>query len=186
MSISHEIGHAFGNALRDVHAGTDRVVSRRLVGAMPPRIEVTSPDFAHGERLPVASTVDGAGLAPTIEWTGLPPGTKSVAFVCEDPDAPLPEPYVHWIAYGIPATTTSIAEGSATEEMNLGKNSKRKIGFTPSAPPPGHGLHHYHFQVFALDTAVDLEAGADRPALVERMKGHILGWGEIVGTNERE
>ena len=186
MSTGHEIGHALGHALRDVRAGTERIVSRRLADAMPPRLAVTSAEFAHGESLPVASTVDGAGRAPTVAWSGLPPGTKSVALVCEDPDAPFPEPFVHWLAYGISPGAASVGpEVPSSDAIHFGKNTKHGIGYAPAAPPPGHGVHHYHFQVFALDTPVDLEPGADRAMLVARMKGHIVGWGELIGTFER-
>jgi Raf kinase inhibitor-like YbhB/YbcL family protein len=186
MGIGHEIGQTFGHALKDVRARTERIVSRRLAGTMPPRVSVTSPEFAHGESLPVASTVDGVGRAPTVAWSGLPPGTKSVALVCEDPDAPFREPFVHWLAYGIAPGTLSVGPDAASgDAIHFGKNTKHGIGYTPSAPPPGHGVHHYHFQVFALDTPVDLDPGADRATLVARMKDHVVGWGELVGTYER-
>jgi Raf kinase inhibitor-like YbhB/YbcL family protein len=186
MGIGHQIAQAFGHELKNVQAGTERIVSRQLADTMPPRVSVTSPEFAHGEPLPVASTVDGAGRAPTVAWSGLPPGTKSVAMVCEDPDAPFPEPFVHWLAYGIAPRTTSVGpEASSRDAIRMGKNTKHGIGYAPAAPPPGQGVHHYHFQVFALDAPIELEAGADRAALVSRLKDHIVGWGEIVGTYER-
>lgn len=187
MGIGHQIRQAFGHALENVHAGADRIVSRRLAGAMPPRVSLTSPEFAHGERLPVDATVDGAGRPPILEWSGVPPSAQSVALVCEDPDAPLPEPFVHWLAYGIAPSTTSVgpAPAHSGSALHLGRNTKHGIGYAPAAPPPGHGAHHYHFQVFALDTPIDLDPGADRAKLVERMKDHIVGWGELVGIYER-
>ena len=93
-----------------------------------------------------------------------------------DPDAPFPEPYVHWMVYGI------APNASFGERYNEGKNSKLAIGFTPAAPPRGHGLHHYHFEVFALDAATDYDPGVGRSQLLEQMKGHVLGWGEVIGT----
>jgi Raf kinase inhibitor-like YbhB/YbcL family protein len=104
--------------------------------------------------------------------------------VVEDPDAPLPEPFVHWIVYGLPANVSSL-DASTMAHACEGKNSTMMTGFTPAAPPPGHGLHRYHFQVFALDAHLVLEAGPGRSKLFDAMRGHVLAWGEVVGTYER-
>ena len=80
---------------------------------------------------------------------------------------------------------TGLIEGGVAEGYRHGKNSKLSTGFTPAAPPPGHGPHHYHFQVFALDVALIDPPGIGRGSLVDRMKGHVLAWGEIVGVYER-
>ena len=193
MGIAHEAARAVGGAMRNVHAGRETLVSRRIAGPMAPRIRVTSPDLpAHGE-LPVSSTVEASGTArpPTLEWIHVPEDAQSIVLICEDPDAPFPDPFVHWMVYGIPVTTTSIEGGRAganaahAAQGVEGKNSKLTVGFAPAAPPPGHGVHHYFFQVFALDTAQQLDAGLGRNALVDHLKDHVVGWGELVGTYER-
>jgi Raf kinase inhibitor-like YbhB/YbcL family protein len=186
MGIAHDVTKAVGNAARNVHAGVDKLVSRRLASSMAPQLLVRSPAFGNGARLPICCTADGAGIAPALGWTREREDaqTKSFVIVCEDPDAPFPEPFVHWIAYGIAADATSL-DPRTTSGFKEGKNSKLAIGFTPAAPPAGHGVHHYHFQVFALDTLVDLEPGLGRSALLALMNGHVLAWGELVGTYEQ-
>ena len=91
---------------------------------------------------------------------------------------------MHWIVYGIPTYARSL-DGRTPAIAKQGKNSKLHNGFTPAAPPPGHGLHHYHVQIFALDVPTDLPPGVGRGALVDHMRGHVLAWGELVGTYER-
>jgi Raf kinase inhibitor-like YbhB/YbcL family protein len=135
--------------------------------------------------LPLSATADGDGAPPHLEWIGVPASARSVAIVVEDPDAPFPRPFVHWLVFDIdPATVSSIdfRHGVPGRE---GKNSMMKAGFTPAAPPPGNGMHRYYFQVFALDVVLGLEEGAGRSALIDAMRGHIVAWGQLVGTYER-
>jgi Raf kinase inhibitor-like YbhB/YbcL family protein len=146
---------------------------------------VSSEWFRDGGSLPGRCTVDGEGVAPPLSWTRPAGGTQAVVLICEDPDAPLPEPFVHWLVYGIPADLQHL-DVSTRPRAHEGQNSKLKSGFTPAAPPPGHGLHHYHFQIFALDTRVHLENGVGRGKLLEAMRGHVLQWGELVGIYQRQ
>ena len=164
-----------------LRAGDENLASHKL-GLGAPSLEVTSTDFTSGTTLPRAATCEGEGRPPAIAWSEVPPRTRSVVLVVEDPDAPVPEPFVHWLVYGIPSTTTSLDGASTGRE---GKNSKLEPGFTPAEPPHGHGLHHYHFRVFALDDEVVLEPAAGRSALFDAMKNHVLAWGDLVGTYER-
>jgi Raf kinase inhibitor-like YbhB/YbcL family protein len=180
MSLAHEATVAVGKALNTVHAGADKLASKKLDIANAARIPVASPAFVAGGPLPVSATADGEGVPPRIEWGDVPAGTRSIALVCEDPDAPFPEPYVHWLVYDLAPNAVSVA--GRYEE---GKNSKLQDGFTGAAPPPGHGVHKYHFQVFALDVALKLGPSAGRGALLDAMRGHVVAWGELVGTYER-
>jgi Raf kinase inhibitor-like YbhB/YbcL family protein len=180
MGIVHAIGHALGG----VHAGSEDLASNKVTFGMPKVISVESVAFAANSALPVSCTADGVGLPPPIGWDGVPEGAESIVVICEDPDAPLPKPFVHWIVYGIPATARSIDADSSTT-WKVGENSRLSSTFAPVAPPPGHGVHHYHFQVFALDRVLDLPPGLGRHAIVEQMTDHVVGWGEIVGTYER-
>jgi len=184
MGIAHDAMKIVGQALRKVRSSNDKLVSQKLVRPGLRRLTVTSPNFTDGGSLPLVSTVDGAGYPPRIEWDDLPPGTRSLVLVCEDPDAPLPEPFVHWLVYGIPSSARAL-DSKVKHEIREGENSKLGTGFTPAAPPRGHGIHHYHFEVFALDSGSDFPQGIGRDALIENMRDHILGWGDIVGTYER-
>lgn len=97
MRIAHQAARSARHATGKAGAAVDKLVSRELVGAMAPRIPVTSTAFAHDGPLPVRSTVDGAGTPPLLQWSDVPAQTKSIVVACEDPDAPLAEPFVHWL-----------------------------------------------------------------------------------------
>ena len=183
MGVAHDLINKVGHALGGVRAGVPKLASRRLGGDRT--IVVTSTAFLDGEALPLSATKDAEGVPPEIRWQGLPPATKSIVVFCEDPDAPLPEPFVHWIVYGIAPTATAL-DGPTLAASRVGKNSSLKRGFAPAAPPVGHGAHHYHFEVFALDDALTFADGCGRREIVEAMSGHVLAWGEICGTYERK
>lgn len=155
-------------------------------------IKLTSPAFAHGERIPKKYTGDGEDISPALQWTALPENTKELALIMDDPDAPRPEPWVHWVIYKIPATATGLPENIAKTERPVeptgalqGLNSWNRVGYGGPAPPPGHGVHHYHFRLYALDTTLDLGPRLTKEALLEKMKGHIIGRGELIGTYQR-
>jgi hypothetical protein len=110
----------------------------------------------------------------------------------EDPDAPTPKPFVHWLMYNIPPDLRGIAEDVRRENPAAsasgalqGKNSNLKLGWTGMAPPKGDTPHHYHFQLFALDKPLDIGAGTGRSVLIDAMAGHVIGRGEVVGTYQR-
>jgi Raf kinase inhibitor-like YbhB/YbcL family protein len=186
MGLARDISKSIGHSMQPIRAGDDKLASRRLLDAdtaAARTIDVFSSAFTDGGTLPLAFTADGANIPPPISWSNLPERARSVVLVCEDPDAPMPKPFVHWLVYSLPVTIGSVtaAPGGARQ----GKNSLFKTGYTGAAPPPGHGMHHYHFQLFALDVIPELEEGAGRTAVVEAMRGHVVGWGEIVATYER-
>ncbi|MGD8450387.1 MAG: YbhB/YbcL family Raf kinase inhibitor-like protein [Phycisphaerae bacterium] len=155
-------------------------------------ITVTSSAFAAGETIPIRHTGDGQDVSPPLAWTGVPEQTKALALICDDPDAPRPEPWVHWVIYRLPPTLTGLPE-SVPGKSKLaepagalqGKNSWGTIGYRGPAPPPGHGIHHYHFRLYALDAALDLPEGLSKDDLLEKMKGRILAEGETIGTYQR-
>ena len=148
-------------------------------------IEVSSPAFEAGAAIPKKYTGEGQDVSPTLIWTGLPEGTKEIALICDDPDAPTPNPWVHWVVYKIPADVTGFREGSTQGGALEGKNDFGTPGYGGPMPPRGHGVHHYHFKVYALDTELEAEAGLTKDQLLEAMEGHILAEGELVGTYER-
>jgi Raf kinase inhibitor-like YbhB/YbcL family protein len=145
-------------------------------------IAVTSPEFANGGAIPSKYTCDGAGKSPPLEWSGVPGGTKSLALVVDDPDAPRGT-YVHWLAFDIPPATMILAEGASVPSgAREGKNGKGGTGWTPPCPPSG--VHHYRFKVYALADTMKL----DKPSaddLTRAMKGKVLGQGELTGTYAR-
>jgi Raf kinase inhibitor-like YbhB/YbcL family protein len=169
-------------------------------GVEPAEIELTSSAFEPGGPIPAKYTEDGEDASPPLSWSGVPEGTNELALVCEDPDAPSPkrpnpDPWVHWVLYKIPADTESLPEGVAkTARLEdppgalQGKNSwgrGQTIGYRGPAPPAGSGTHRYFFKLYALDSELEIEPEADKPALLEAIEGHVLGQGELFGTYER-
>lgn len=162
-------------------------------GHSPMTIRLTSSAFETGGAIPKKYTEDGDDISPPLTWDKLPPGTKELALICDDPDAPSKEPWVHWVLYKIPAEVRELPEGVETGERLetppgalQGLNSwpsGRTVGYRGPAPPGG--THHYHFRMYAVDAPLTLEAKATKNALLKAMKGHILAEGELVGTYKR-
>jgi len=157
-------------------------------------IEVTSRAFDHGEPIPRKYTEDGADVSPPLKFDGVPEGTKELALICDDPDAPTDEPWVHWLLYKIPASVTSLPEGLPNKPRLKdppgalqGKNSWKigtQIGYRGPAPPRG-GPHRYFFKVYALKVKLVVEAGVSKNVLMQEISDHILAEGELMGTYER-
>lgn len=146
-------------------------------------LQITSPAFTHGERIPDRHTVNGEDVSPELSWTGAPDGTRQFALICHDPDAPLTDGFTHWVVYGIPADTTSLAEGAG--EFVQGSTDFGREGYGGPAPPPGHGTHHYFFHLYALSGEVDAQPGLTRAELLEKIDPLILVQARIVGTYSR-
>jgi Raf kinase inhibitor-like YbhB/YbcL family protein len=145
-------------------------------------VSVSSDAFADGEPIPSRHALDGENLSPPLTWSGLPQGTRSLALVCEDPDAPSGT-FVHWVAWGIDPAVGGLGEGEAAPAE--GRNGFGHSGYGGPAPPPGHGPHRYFFRLFALDAAPELEASASMQGLEAAVDGHVLATGELMGTYER-
>jgi Raf kinase inhibitor-like YbhB/YbcL family protein len=147
-------------------------------------LKVTSPAFEHHKQIPDRHTSNGEDVAPAVEWSGVPEGTRAFALVVHDPDAPLVDGFTHWVAYGIPGDATGLPEGGG--DAVSGANSLGNNGYNGPAPPPGHGTHHYYFWVYALDEDLDLEPGLDRRALLDRIEDHVIEQARLVGTYKNE
>lgn len=150
-------------------------------------LDVTAAGIQPNGGIPFKHSAFGEDISPALNWSGGPDGTKSFAVLMEDPDASMPKPFVHWIAYNIPPTVKSLREGLPgglkleMPTMLQGKNSAGRAGYF-GPKPPDDATHHYHFQVFALDTVLMLDPGKDRQTVLEAMKDHVLASGELVGT----
>jgi Raf kinase inhibitor-like YbhB/YbcL family protein len=172
-------------------------VAHPSVAQTPQTITVTSPTLKEGETIPRQYTPDGRNDSPPLAWSGVPAAARELAVVCEDPDAGNPPPFVHWVVYKIPATAKGLPEAlpidSATKmPADLagtvqGTNGFRRTLYRGPAPPAGKP-HHYHFVVYALDAPVALKPGQaplTRGELLEAIKGHVIGQGELVALYER-
>lgn len=151
-----------------------------------------SPDFAAAQEIPKEFSGEGADRSPALEWSAVPKGTKELALIVEDPDAPRPEPFVHWVLYKIPGTMTKLPAGVPTQEkveapnaLFQGKNSFGNIGYGGPMPPPGHGWHRYFFKLYALDESLSLGPGATKEKLLAAMQGHIIGEADLMGRYKR-
>lgn len=155
---------------------------------------VKSPTITEGHAIPVSHTEDGEDRSPALSWDYPPKGTASFALVVDDPDAPTEEPWVHWIVVNIPGSANGLPAGfhevdlpeSAPAALVQGKNTWGTVGYRGPAPPKGHGVHHYHFKLYALDTMLDVSPGIEKHDLMELLSGHIVARGELVGTYRRD
>jgi Raf kinase inhibitor-like YbhB/YbcL family protein len=157
-------------------------------------MKLSSPSFEPQQRIPREFTGEGPDISPALNWAGAPAGTKSFALICDDPDAVsvAGKVWVHWVIWNIPATATGLPQNVAKTETvaalggaRQGMNTWPRLGYNGPMPPPGHGVHHYHFRLYALDTLLDLPARSTAAQLEAAMHGHILGRAELVGTYER-
>ena len=151
-------------------------------------IKITSSAFEEGGFIPAKYTCDGADVSPPLQWDAVPEGTKSVALICDDPDAPMGT-WVHWVLFNLPSDAKELAENIPAEETlpngaKQGVNDFGRIGYGGPCPPGG--THRYFFKIYALDTEVGLEAGADKRQLLKAMEGHILEQGQLVGKYKRQ
>lgn len=147
-------------------------------------LEVHSSAFEPEGAIPRKHAKDGDDVSPPLAWSGVSDGTRQLALICHDPDAPLPHGFTHWVVYGIPSDTASIPEGGG-EGYTEGRNDFGDTGWGGPQPPPGHGRHHYYFWIYALDAEVDAEPGLTRAQLLDRIADHIIEQNRVVGTYEQ-
>jgi Raf kinase inhibitor-like YbhB/YbcL family protein len=151
-------------------------------------LELRSTAFEQDSVIPKKHTCDGEDVSPALFWSGIPEGTKSLALVCDDPDAPAGI-WVHWVLYGIPAGTDSLPEALpktdlVMEGVKQGMTSFRRVGYGGPCPPKGKP-HRYFFKLYALDKELELEAGKTKDEILEAIKGHILTQAELMGKYGR-
>lgn len=155
-------------------------------------LDVMSADIDPNAAIPQRHSEYADGLSPQLSWSAVE-GALSYAIVMEDPDAKPITPFVHWVAWNIPGALTELPDGlqeqarlTEPEGMMQGLNSAGRHGYMGPKPPVGDPPHHYHFQILALDTMLDLPAIADRDALLEAVAGHVIAKGHLVGTYAQE
>ncbi len=169
-------------------AGAEYLAFNQPEFTVPDTIQITSREFEPTEMIPSRFSADGLNVSPPISWSNIPPSARSMVLLVEDPDAPLPKPFVHWLAFNIAQHIRSLPEGISPAEhvlLHQGKNSNLKTGWAGMAPPKGDTPHHYHFQMFALDEPLELKDGAGRSALLAAMKGHVIAKGRLIGRYQR-
>jgi Raf kinase inhibitor-like YbhB/YbcL family protein len=156
------------------------------------KMRITSTAFSDKAEIPAKHTCQGTNVSPPLAFTEVPAGTKSLALIVDDPDAPDPAApkttWVHWVLYNLPPQTAGLAEAVATKALPAGTlegtNDWKKTGYGGPCPPIGR--HHYHHKLFALGKVLpDLEQPT-KAALETAMKGHILAQADLVGTYQKK
>lgn len=174
--------------------GLTKLVAASLLGLVlavawaRPTLRLRTGAFRPNGPIPARYTCHGVGTSPALRWSAVPAGTRSLALVVEDPDAPSGI-WVHWVIYNIPAHTRSLPSGvphrpRLSDGACQGLNDFGKIGYDGPCPPPGR-VHHYHFRLFALDCKLPLGPGVTPSRLLRAIKGHVLAEGLLVGTYRR-
>ena len=147
-------------------------------------MRLSSPEFANGGRIPKQYTADGIDYSPALFIKDAPKDVESFALIMDDPDAPNGA-WVHWVLWNIPSDIEEIPGGGVRREGIMGgTNSWGNIGYGGPAPPSG--IHRYIFKLYALDTMLDIEPGADKETLMAAMEGHILDKTELMGIYSRD
>jgi len=180
-----------GQALQGRRAGLDNILSNKiaLTGAVY-KLEVSSPAFPPNGVLPTRFTSDGEAIAPPLQWGGVPDTTANLVLIVEDADSPTSEPLVHAIAVDIEPDRVGIAEGELTAPtdelaLKLGRNSYLRQAWLPPDPPPGHGVHRYAFQLFALSAGPAFPQTPGRELVLDTLRERTIASGYLIGTYQR-
>ena len=182
---------AIGHALRGQRAGLEKIAYQSIdLRAGMAQIAVASLAFADHAPIPERYTADGAGVSPPLQWSGVPGGAASLVVIVEDADAPTPQPLVHAIVVDLAPADGALAEGALPSNdhdgigVRVGRNSYLQAAWLPPDPPPGHGVHRYAFQVFAL-AGGSFDGTPGRDAVLDAIREHGLASGCLIGTYER-
>ena len=151
-------------------------------------LAISSSAFQPGAPIPRPYTCDGRDVSPPLAWSGVPAGTRALALVCDDPDAPAGN-WVHWVIFNIPASLPGLGEGVAAQAAladgtRQGRNDFGRIGYGGPSPPQGR-QHRYIFTLYALDRELPLQGGCRKADLMAAMKGHVLQSAAVSGTYKR-
>lgn len=181
-----------GTPLEKPAAGGARKLAADLLQPKAGRIDLASPAFDDGAPIPQKYGAEAENISPPLRWADGPQGVRSFALLVEDPDVSQDPPFLHWSIWDIPAGVTELREGMPGQpKLRLpegalqGRNDRGATGWFGPRPPKAESAHEYHFQLFALDTELDLPHGAGRDRLLQAMQGHVLAAGRLTGTFER-
>jgi len=150
------------------------------------KMSLSSSAFKDGQPIPVDYTCDGKNISPPLSWTGAPGETKSLLLIVDDPDAPSGV-WTHWIVWNLSTDTSALPEDftKSPSSATQGNNDFKKLGYGGPCPPTGKA-HRYYFRIYALDTALDVPAGATRKQIDAAMAKHVLSMGQLMGTYQRK
>ena len=143
-------------------------------------MKITSPEFQNNQLMPGKFTCDGENINPALVIENIPDGTKSLALIMDDPDAPSGD-FVHWVLYDIPVTNR-IDENSILGKQGL--NSLDRLGYVSPCPPTG--VHRYFFKIYALDKILNYNEGLSKPELEREISTHLLGKAELIGLYQKK
>ena len=153
--------------------------------------KIMSPAFADNASIPAKYTCEGDDTSPPLTWSGVPEGTKSLALIVDDPDAPDPKAprmtWVHWVLYNLPPDATGLFEGIAADALPAGTksglNDWKRTGYGGPCPPIGR--HRYFFKLYALDAALPVLSEAAKAKVEAAMRGHVLSQAQLIGTYQK-
>jgi Raf kinase inhibitor-like YbhB/YbcL family protein len=148
--------------------------------------KLTSTSFEAGQTIPTRYTCEGDDISPQLSWTGTPPGTRSLALICEDPDAPRGL-FTHWVLYNMPSDQTQLPEALESDERTAtgriqGRNDFGNTGYGGPCPPHGDQPHRYFFRLYALSKLLPVTLGTTRQQILDQMQGAVLAQTEWMGT----
>lgn len=187
-----KLPESVGHALENRRAGIEKILFHSVqLQHGSATIALVSPAFAPGSELPSRFTSDGAGVSPPLQWADIPASAATLALIVEDADSPTSEPLVHAIAVDIDPRLRGFEEGDITAETpstpaNLGRNSYLRQAWLPPDPPPGHGVHRYAFQIFALLPGDEFSNAPGRKELANAIRQRAIASGCLIGTYQRE
>ena len=143
--------------------------------------------FENNGIIPSKYSCDNVNISPPLEFSNIPENTKSIALICDDPDAPS-KVWVHWVIYDLPPNTKNLDEGIPKNKIlsngaRQGINDFGKIGYDGPCPPSG--IHRYFFKVYALDTKINLE-NLNKEQILKAMNNHIIAQGQLIGKYSRK
>lgn len=151
-------------------------------------MKIESPAFAQNEEIPSKYTCDGDNVSPPIEWSDVPSGTRTVALICDDPDAPRQD-FAHWVMFNIPPEARVLPEDiegkrQLPDGSRQGTNDFGKLGYGGPCPPSG--THHYRFTLYALDNELSVPPSSTKHDVETAMNGHVLEAAQLTGAYKRE
>jgi Raf kinase inhibitor-like YbhB/YbcL family protein len=184
-----------GKVLNPLRAGEkELVLSASKFASVPATIELASPAFLDGERIPALYTVEAGDISPPLAWSHVPAEARELVLIIEDYDVPFPHPLLHLLVYSIDPATSGFEEGAFPNRdhdtqrpgLLLGRNSMHHQRYDGPAPIPGHGPHHYVFELFALAESILFDEVPNRNMFLDAIKDKaVLATGRLTGTYER-